>query len=216
MLVETLGRPVEIVLTDLYPNATAFKQHVAEGGGVVRARYEAISAFDVPADLLGLRTLFTSFHHFKPKDVRLVLGDAAQKRQPIAIFEPLERTPWMLLYITLYALWHSFVLTPNVGRMTVQRFLLTYVIPLAPAIILWDGLVSVLRTYTQDELSRLAESVGAENYEWNVGRFESPGPFGVPMPTTYLLGCPKVALVQDNASSKLHSCSREMVPSRHL
>jgi hypothetical protein len=188
ILAEDLGNPIEVVLTDLYPNVDAFKQREAEGEGAVKACYESTSAFDVPSDLHGLRTLFSALHHFKPEDARRLLTDVVRKRQRIAVIEPLERTTRMLLLMVLYVAWQSFVWTPFVGKMSLQRFLMTYVIPLGPAVILWDGLVSVLRTYTPEELLGLADSVGATDYKWEVGRFDMPGPFGVLMPTTYLIG----------------------------
>ncbi|MDB5389308.1 MAG: hypothetical protein JWM11_4954 [Planctomycetaceae bacterium] len=190
ILADELDQPVEILLTDLYPNIEAFKLCEAAGGGAIKARYEPTSAFDVPSDLQGLRTLFTALHHFKPEAAQQLLADAARKRQPIAVFEPLERSPRLFLFTGIFALWHAFALTPYVGRMTVQRFLLTYIIPLCPAIILWDGLVSVLRTYTPKELMGLADGVGAKDYEWKAGGFEVRGPFGIMMPTTFLIGCP--------------------------
>jgi hypothetical protein len=191
MLAEDLGEPVEVLLTDLYPNVEAFKLCELDGGGAIKARYEPTSAFDVPADLQGVRTLFTALHHFKPEGARQLLADAVRKRQPIAVIEPLERTPRLFFLTGLFALWHAFFLTPFVGRMTVKRFLFTWIIPLAPAIICWDGLVSVLRTYTPQELRDLANSIEAQDYEWEAGRFDVMGPFGIKMPTTFLVGCPK-------------------------
>lgn len=190
ILSNDLDRPVNVVLTDLYPNEVAFRRRIAEGEGAVQARYDSVSAFDVPAELSGPRTLFTSLHHFRPDDAKRLLGDAVHKRQPIAIFEPLERKPRMLVYLTLYSLANSIALTPFVGRMTLPRFLMTYVIPLAPAIAWWDGMVSIFRSYTPDELSEMAHSIGADDYTWQSGCFEFPGPFRIPMPTTYLIGCP--------------------------
>jgi len=91
------------------------------------------------------------------------------------------------------AIFHSFFLTPFVGRLTWQRFLLTYVLPLAPAIILWDGLVSVFRTYTPDELTAMAQSIDDSNYDWEAGRMEIPGSAGILMPTIFLVGSPGVS-----------------------
>jgi hypothetical protein len=190
ILSEELHTPVEVLLTDLYPNVTAFEQREAEGRGAIKARYESTSAFDVPPDLRGLRTLFTALHHFKPANAQTLLADAARKGQPIAVFEPLERTPRMLLLMFLYGTWQSFVLTPAVGPLTLRRFLLTYVLPIAPAIMAWDGFVSVLRSYTPDELRALTEGIGISGYQWEAGRFDVPGPFGILMPTIYLLGGP--------------------------
>lgn len=198
---DEMGEPVEVLLTDLYPNVAAFKRHELEGGGAVRAIYEPTSAFDVPPGLRGVRTLFTALHHFKPEGVLRLLADAAGKRQPIAVFELLERTPRMLILTGLFALLQAFVRTPIVGRLTPWRFLLTYVIPLAPAMLMWDGVVSVLRTYTPQELRDLTDSIGAADYDWEVGRFEIPGPLGVMLPTIYLLGCPVTSRDSGRVSS---------------
>lgn len=196
ILSEEMDEPVDVLLTDLYPNVEAFRRRELEGGGAIKARYDPISAFDVPFGLAGLRTLFTALHHFRPEGAQRLLADAAHKRQPIAVFELLERTPRMFILTGLCSLWQSFALTPVVGRLTLQRFLLTYVIPIAPAIFLWDGLVSVLRTYTPQELRALADSVGAEDYEWEVGRIDVRGPCGFLLPTIFLIGCPLMATPQ--------------------
>jgi len=195
ILVEELSVPVKIVLTDLYPNVSAFKQLEAQSGGRVRARYEPTNAADVPAELHGVRTLFTAIHHFRPRQVKLVLADAVRKRAPIAIFEPLERTARILTLLGLMSFLRGFTHTPRVGHLTIGRFLLTYVLPVSPAVYAWDGIVSTLRSYTADELMDLARSVATDMYEWKAGRFEVPGPFGA-MPTTYLIGAPLQTPVQ--------------------
>jgi hypothetical protein len=182
--------PVKIVLTDLYPNVAAFKDLEAQSGGHVSARYESTNAADVPGELQGVRTLFTAAHHFQPSQVKLVLADAVRKRAPIAVFEPLERTPRMMALVGLMSFVRGFTHTPRVGRLTLGRFLLTYVLPLSPAMFAWDGAVSALRTYTADELLDLAKSVTTSEFEWEAGRFDVPGPFGS-MPTTYLVGAPR-------------------------
>jgi hypothetical protein len=192
VLREDLSVPVEILLTDLYPNVAAFKTLEALSGGFVRARYESTSAADVPADLHGLRTLFTALHHFQPAQARLILADAVRKRQPIAVFEPLERTVRMVALVGLMSFLRGLTHTHRVGRLTFQRAVVTYLLPLAPAIFAWDGSVSAMRTYTADELLTLARSISGISiggYEWEAGRFDVGGPYGL-MPTTYLFGRP--------------------------
>ncbi len=189
ILAEDLAMPVTIVLTDLYPNVAAFKVLTAQSDGRVSARYESTDATDVPEELRGVRTMFAALHHFQPAAVKLVLADAVRKRAPIAVFEPLVRTPQMVALVGLMSFLRGFTHTPRVGRLTVGRFLLTYVLPLAPALFAWDGAVSTIRMYTPDELLELARGVGTQQHEWEAGRFDVPGPFG-PMPTTYLIGVP--------------------------
>jgi len=190
ILVEDLSIPVTIVLTDLFPNVVAFKRLEAQSGGRIRARYESTNATDVPAELGGLRTLFTALHHFRPSDVQLVLADAVRKKAPIAVFEPLERTIRMMVLVGVISFLRGFTHTHIVGRLTLPRALMTYVLPVAPAMFAWDGTISTLRTYTADELLALAQGVSTDNYDWEAGRFDVPGPYG-PMPTTYLTGVPR-------------------------
>jgi hypothetical protein len=189
ILIEQLGVPVEIVLTDLYPNVAAFKALEAGSGRRISARYESTNAADVPGELRGLRTLFTALHHFRPADVELVLADAVRKRAPIAVFEPLERTPRMLALVGAMSFLRGFTHTHRVGRLTAGRFFFTYMLPVAPAMFAWDGSISTLRTYTAGELMAIARQVAPRDYEWQAGRFDVQGPFGA-MPTTYLTGAP--------------------------
>jgi hypothetical protein len=189
ILVEDLSIPVNILITDLYPNVAAFKALEAQSGGSVTVRYESTNATDVPGELKGLRTMFAAVHHFQPSGVKLVLADAVRKRAPIAVFEPLVRTPQMVMLVGLMSFLRGFTHTHRVGRLTVARFLLTYVLPLAPALFAWDGAVSTIRMYTPDELLELARSIPSRQHQWEAGRFDVPGPFG-PMPTTYLIGVP--------------------------
>lgn len=189
ILVEELSVPVKILLTDLFPNVAAFKALEAQSGSRVSARYESTNATDVPGELRGLRTMFTALHHFRPSSVKLVLADAVRKGAPIAVFEPMERTLRMLALVGLMSFLRGFTHTHRVGRLTIGRFLLTYVIPLSPVMFAWDGAVSTLRMYTADELLELARSVSVDGYQWEAGRFDVAGPFGL-MPTTYLFGLP--------------------------
>lgn len=187
ILTEELSVPAEIVITDRYPNVAAFKELEDRSGGRIKARFDSISATDVPADLHGIRTLFTALHHFQPEAAKLVLADAVRKREPIAVFEFLERTPRMVALVGVMSFLRGLTHTPIVGPFTLKRLLTTYVLPLAPAVFAWDGSVSALRTYTAPELLGLARSVDSAGYEWEAGRFDVAGPFGL-MPTIYLTG----------------------------
>jgi hypothetical protein len=190
ILADEMGCPVDILLTDLYPNVAAFRRLEAESDGLIRGRYESTSALDVPAKLEGVRTLFTALHHFRPEQVQRVLADAVTKDASIAVFEPLERTVQMAGLVGIMSLGRGFTHTPSVGRLTLSRFFFTYVCPLAPAMFAWDGMVSALRTYTPEELLALAHSVTTGSYVWEAGRFGVSGAYGR-MPTTYLVGRPR-------------------------
>jgi hypothetical protein len=181
--------PTTVTLTDLYPNIAAFERAEHASNGSVRAHRGPVSAIDVPPMLAGIRTLFTAFHHFRPEDARHVLLDARLKRCGIAIFEPFERSPRMARILGLAGIACGLLLTPKVGRMSFGRFVLTYVLPVAPAVVAWDGVVSALRSYSVAELRELADSVGGDDFVWEAGQIPVVTPVG-PMPLTYLVGFP--------------------------
>lgn len=176
-LASELAFPVNVTLTDLYPNAIAFRQREAEGDGCIRCRYDSVSAFDVPPDLEGMRTIFTAFHHFRPADARRILEDAVAKRVGVAVFEWAERTPLMVGTIGLFSIIHALIFTPWVGNLSVARLLLTYIIPVGPIIMAWDGTVSALRTYTVQELREMVAGLDG-GYSWDIQRVVVPAGVG--------------------------------------
>jgi hypothetical protein len=64
----------------------------------------------------------------------------------------------------------------------------TYVIPIIPLVLLFDGVVSCLRTYRPQELREIVEKLRSCQYNWEVGELA-----GRRAPVTYLIGYPKVS-----------------------
>jgi hypothetical protein len=180
----------EVTLTDLYPNREAFRKIEEQYGGRIGCRYQPTSAFEVPPELSGFRTIFGALHHFRPRDATRILADAVENRVGIAAFEVQERSLVGILNAGLLAFLSSLLLTPKVGRLTVARFLLTYLLPLAPLVFAWDGIVSCLRTYSPSELGELIRDLRVDGYSWEIGRLRVEGVFtgyGI----TYAIGMPE-------------------------
>lgn len=160
---------IDCTLTDRYPSLTALRQLANLAPGRIHFVAEPVDAATVPAYLGGFRTFFNAFHHFPPEKARQILRDAVENAPGIAIFELVERTRLKFFLILLSPLW-SFLITPFIRPFSWRRLLFTYVIPLVPFVALWDGLVSVLRSYKVSELRDLADSVKSGNFIWQAGR----------------------------------------------
>jgi hypothetical protein len=181
-----LGTPVRVCLTDLHPNVAAYERLGASTGGAVTGTVTPVSADAVPATLGGFRTMFSAFHHFAPDDARRVLADAAARGAGIAVFEATRRDARAILLTCLTPLL-VLLATPFIRPFKWSRLFWTYVVPAIPLAVLFDGIVSCLRTYTPDELRALAaQTVGAERYHWEAGETGDG-----PIPVTYLLGVPR-------------------------
>ena len=183
-----IGVDVPVCLTDKYPNVSALSRVAATTPGI-QFEPTPVSATDVPPQLTGFRTLFTAFHHFRPADAQAILAAAVRDRQGIAIAECLSRTPAGLAMMPLvpFAVWF---LTPVIRPFRWSRLFWTYLVPVIPVAVLFDGVVSCLRMYTPDELLAMARAVSGEQYEWEAG-VEYPA--GSPVPISYLIGIPRPA-----------------------
>lgn len=178
---------VDVLLTDYFPNIPALSETREASQGHIDFVDESVDARRVPERLDGFRTLFQSFHHFDPEAARDIIRDAVVHGRGIAIFESTQRHPLMLLYM---------LLTPLIVMLTVpfhrglrmSKLFWTYIIPAIPLVVMFDGLISCLRTYTPRELERMARSIpGAENYHWSFG-VERMGI--LPVGVTYMIGYP--------------------------
>jgi hypothetical protein len=179
------GFNVRVTLTDLYPNVSGLV-FPTDGASSMRYWPEPMDAIRVPPELAGIRTMFGSFHHFRPTAARGILRDAFEQRRPICIFEGTSRTPPAIASALLIPLL-VVLLTPVVRPVSPVQILFTYFVPILPLLIFWDGLVSQLRTYSVEELKTLTRDLQSAEYRWEAGLIEIPRmPAGVP----YLIGRP--------------------------
>lgn len=177
-----------VTLTDYYPNVAAFQALSAKAPQVFDYRAEPVSAMQVPPELTGFRTLFSSFHHFREPAAAGILRDAVAQRQGIAIVESTQRHPLMLAYMLLTPLL-VMLLTLIEGPRTPSRLFWTFVLPVVPLTVMFDGLVSCMRTYTPAELEAMVRQIpGSDAYHWDIGIARVGR---LPVGATYLIGWPR-------------------------
>ena len=176
---------LKITLTDFYPNIPAFEQTKAQADNIDFVK-EPIDARNVPGELKGLRTQFLSLHHFKPSDASQILQNVIDSNSSIAVFEAQERSLPSVLAM-LFSPISVLLTTPFIRPFKMGRILFTYLIPIVPMFVLWDGVVSSFRTYSIKEMNTLVTNLeGGDDYDWDIGKVKS-GP-GVIL---YLLGTKK-------------------------
>jgi len=78
---------IKIILTDKYPNRSAFEFIAAKTNGNISFSDASVDAADVPASLKGFRTIFSGFHHFDPKHAKAVIQNAVDAKSGIGIFD---------------------------------------------------------------------------------------------------------------------------------
>jgi SAM-dependent methyltransferase len=191
LLREPLQTPVQVLLTDLYPNLPRLESARKSGHGRVAYRELPVDATAVPEALPGFRLMCNAFHHLSPAAARKCLADAVRQRRGIALVEMVDRSAASVLAVTLGT---SVVLgvTPFIRPLRVSRLLLTYALPVVPLCTWWDGVVSCLRAYNPEELEQLVATLPDSDYVWDIGRL--PVPYA-PTSLVYLIGYPRSTAV---------------------
>src|SRR5271154_1413395 len=178
---KALPPETKILLTDLVPDKS-FNSNVS----TMIYDPRSIDARKIPADLKGARVFYGSFHHFGPYDAKAILDAAVGAHEPVVIFEATERSLRgiaVCLLIPILVL----LMMPLIRPIRMSWIIFTYLIPILPAIILWDGVVSSLRSYTQKEMLGFVEPLNS--YQWEVGVLLGPHQEHV----SYLFGTPTIA-----------------------
>jgi hypothetical protein len=163
------GREATATLTDKFPNAVAFARAESEFPGFVSGRRESTDATAVPEELVGVRTIFNAFHHLPPEIATAVLADAARKRQPILTFEIVERS-WQGAVISLGTPASVYAFTPFIRPVSASTLALTYLVPVLPLLVGWDGFASCLRAYSVPELETMVAPLRRADYHFRVER----------------------------------------------
>lgn len=163
---------LQITLTDYFPNLPAFEEAKKTASNINYIQ-ESVDAKKIPKELKGFRTQFLSFHHFQPKEAQQILQNAIDANTSIGIFEAQERS--LISFLSILGLPLIVLLTtPFIRPFSFGRLLFTYLIPIVPLFILWDGIASIFRTYSKKEMQELINGLnGQEQFDWEIGKLKS-------------------------------------------
>lgn len=144
-------RPVRLVLSDLYPDLSAWQRLVARLGP------ERVGFFDKPVSFSQIPkqyralTIFSAFHHLPPEAAKALLSEVVAHRDGLCIVEFTRRT-WLDLLSMLPALLLNLIAPWISGRWRAGKLLLS---PVIAVMVSFDGAVSALRSYTKEEIQEL-------------------------------------------------------------
>ncbi|HKY04705.1 MAG TPA: class I SAM-dependent methyltransferase [Blastocatellia bacterium] len=171
-------------LSDLFPAREKFNQ-------MSRAYPKHILFVDEPVDALcvspphgqDLRQIISAFHHFRPDQAQSILENAARHSRGICILEPFQRNLLHLL-LALLTIFPAMIAPFFAQKWKLRLFLTSVIVPIIPLMLVFDAAVSVMRTYTKEEVNRMVTSLGESNFRWVVGSTS----FMLVFRTTYIFG----------------------------
>lgn len=168
-------KPVDFVLTDIHPNVASWDNFAKKNDHITYVA-ESVDASKAPPSLTErgdgkklMRLFNLAFHHFDDNLATDIFRDAIKTNQAFAIFELQDRSfnsfvatsllPFgVILAAPFYAIkWRS-----------PATFIFTWLIPIIPPVLVFDGWVSSLRTREPDELEALFRGCGADTSKWEM------------------------------------------------
>lgn len=185
-LKRTYREDIKVTFSDLFPSLllSGYLNSTTTNG--LSYISTPVDATQVPANLKGFRTLFSSIHHFDKQKAKEVLKNAVEAGEGIGIFDGGDRNIWMILLILVFHPILLWLFTPFFRPFRLSRLLFTYLIPVIPFCTVWDGVFSILRLYKPDELLQIAIETGTDRSFWISGKVRNQ--FG--MKIAYLVGYP--------------------------
>jgi hypothetical protein len=179
--------PPKFCLSDLFPAKGKFNEMRLAHPQHIRFISEPVNALCVDtARGRDLRQIISAFHHFKPDQARSIVEDAVKHSRGICILEPFQRTLLHLLIAAL-TIFPALIAPFFARKWRLRHFLTSLIIPVVPLMLVFDAAVSVLRSYTKEEIERMVDSLSADNFQWVVGSTR----FMLVFRTTYVFGWKK-------------------------
>ena len=180
---------LHLTLSDLYPNLAMAENINGQQDPSLSYLIPSLNALTLKGEPPGLRTMICSLHHMDPEAAKTILNNAQKANQPIFAYEisdnSLPRWLWWIAFpVNVISV---LLITPLVRPFSWRQFLFTYLIPVLPITIAWDGAVSNARTYTLEDLEMIIpDQSHLDDYQWEKGTVEGKGGDKI-----YLLGYPK-------------------------
>lgn len=172
------GCPARFTLTDLFARPALWAELARAQPEAIDFIAESVDATAIPEALSAgkARAIINVLHHLPEPIARGVLQDAVRARAPIFVAEGFERNPLRFAVPFGPVGLASLAVSPILGRgHKLARALLVWGTPIALLASAWDGLVSTLRVYTEEELLGM---VGRDaSYRWTYGNYTWT-PFG--------------------------------------
>ncbi|KAL2162252.1 hypothetical protein VTH06DRAFT_7165 [Thermothelomyces fergusii] len=158
--------PLQFVLTDLHPHVDLWAQ--------AAARSPNLSYVADPGTNKVFRLFNLAFHHFDDALARKILRDTVDGGgDGFGIFELQDRGMAGFASCCLFGI-GTLIMAPYYALLwgAPLALLFTYALPVLPAVLVFDGWMSCLRTRTSDEVEALLRTCGADGGEAEIAKWE--------------------------------------------
>jgi hypothetical protein len=152
--------PPRFILTDVNPQLESWKKLKERHPSYIDYIEAPLDATRVPPELARGRVvaIINALHHFPPALAEQILLASLEDSKGVFVVEGFERTPFGFAAFAsagVPALFANPILAP---RENLAKALFTWLTPFALGVSIWDGLVSTMRVYSEEELRAMVAS----------------------------------------------------------
>jgi len=173
-------------LTDKFPNKQCFQRIETLSGGRIKYNRESVDLLE-GGKPQGFWTFFSTAHHFNKKELKTLLETAVKQKCGIGIFEYSSREILQIVLPSLMVPFLVLAVTPLITPFSWRRLFWTYILPVVPTLVMVDGFISHMKSYSVAELEKIASETASLDYHFECGRKRI---FLKTCPITYLTGYP--------------------------
>lgn len=141
---------------------------------------EELEYIKSPVDVLALipqqgicYTMYNGIHHFSPGDQVALVKKMIAGRNSFLFAEILEPGIFTMIKIILTATLLQVFTAPFIKPFSLKRLFFTYVIPVNLFTVMYDGIISVIKSRSVDQYRRLFEGLSVNDFEVSVGRLNN-------------------------------------------
>lgn len=159
-----------ITLSDLYPDLPSYRRLEAAFPGQVDYIAEPVDAVGpgVAGNGTRLNSICTGFHHFNPAQARRFLAGITERSDGLFVMEPNWRS-WHSLFLPILTFLPLMLAPLFSRRFSCTKFLITMIVPVVPALIVFDGMASALRMYRPEEILAMVPEPARHAWHWEWG-----------------------------------------------
>ena len=118
----------------------------------------------------GIAAFINTFHKLDAGEDRAALETLVAHDLDVVIGEGNNKSFRQVFGMTVLVPLTVLLLTPLIKPQRFWRYVFTYLVPILPLVIVWDGVAALFRLHRPEELEALAKSLGREDYVWKAGK----------------------------------------------
>ncbi|ORY57577.1 uncharacterized protein BCR38DRAFT_449536 [Pseudomassariella vexata] len=166
---------VDFVLTDLHPHVESWER-AAKKSAYITYEAESVDAANAPPELVGrykdkgqkvFRLFNLAFHHFDDGLARAILKNTVETSDGFGIFELQDRSISSFISCCLFGVF-ILLFAPIFYWWSPSRLFFTYLMPIIPFVLVFDGIISCLRTRTAEEVEIILRTCGTNTDGWEI------------------------------------------------